>query len=101
MSKFALALLVLSFGAASFAAEPSTKPADKAAPATAAVVKLNTVCPFSGKTVDGKTTIKVADTVVAVADKAAAELALKTTKAEDVIAAAKANKALVKAPAKP
>lgn len=100
MRNFALALLVLTFGAA-VAAEPATKPADKAAPATAAETKLNTVCPFSGKTVDGKTTVTVGTTVVAVADKAAAEVALKTTKAEDVIAAAKANKALVKAPAKP
>lgn len=100
MRNFALALLVLTFGAAAVAAEPATKPADKATPA-AAETKLNTIDPFSGKTVDGKTTIKVGDTVIAVADKVAAELALKTTKAEDVIAAAKANKALVKVPAKP
>lgn len=69
--------------------------ADAVAP-KAAEAKINTVCPFSGKAVDGKIVIevKVGDKVtkVAVADKAAAEAALKTAKAEDVVAAAAANK---------
>jgi hypothetical protein len=65
----------------------------KDAPASAS--KLNTVCPFSGETVDGKVTIevKIGDKThtIAVADKAKATEALKGVKAEDVVHAAEHN----------
>lgn len=66
--------------------------ADAVAP-KAAEAKINTVCPLDGKAADGKTVVEVGDkkVKVAVCGKDCAE-ACKKAKADDVVAAAQANK---------
>ena len=89
MKSFLLAAIV-AIAAPAFAA-------DEKAP-VAAADKINTVCPLDGKAADGKTVAEVGEKKVKVAVCCKdCQAAVAKAKAEDVLAAAKANKAIEKA----